>query len=287
MNASPEVHVHAGFIAGLIALEKIIVSKLRENTTLSCIYRERELHLKDQWVYWQIDYDKEECTVVHALISGQDNESEQCIHLKKRTQSFWDRLENGDFSLLLLNISQSDEHTYKCVVLEKAEYTSMVHQAEVVLSLAAGYSQPVPSGPIGNSDSTGEEMTFSCRSGNGYPDHLPPSELMIIPQSNGTYSTFSTLKNNRPTSTSIIFYSLLIGVIKTSVHYNYTTTSVKTTISHSTVHKTRKLLQKKKTNKNNPKTPKQTNQTKKKNPKLLESFNSSASSRVHDFQKAL
>ncbi|XP_062458435.1 CD276 antigen-like isoform X1 [Pezoporus occidentalis] len=120
----------------VIALEKIIVSKPGENTTLSCIYRGRKLHLKNLRVYWQIDDDKEECTVVHALISGQDNESKQCIHFKNRTRLFWDRLENGDFSLLLLNVSQSDEHTYKCIVLEKADYTSMVHHAEVVLSLA-------------------------------------------------------------------------------------------------------------------------------------------------------
>lgn len=70
----------------------------------------------------------------------------------------------------------------------------------------ASYSQPILSGPISNSDSTGEEVTFSCRSGNGYPEpnvywinktdnsHLPPSELMIIPNNNGTYSVFSTLK---------------------------------------------------------------------------------------------
>ena len=116
--------------------EKIIVSKLGDNATLSCIYRGRELHLKNLRVYWQIADDQEECSVVHALISGQDNESEQCIHFKNRTQLFWDRLENGDFSLLLLNVSQSDEHTYKCVVLQKTEYTRVIHQAEVVLSLA-------------------------------------------------------------------------------------------------------------------------------------------------------
>ncbi|XP_030331877.1 ICOS ligand isoform X2 [Strigops habroptila] len=217
-----------------IALEKkIIVSKLGDNTTLSCIYRGRELHLKNLRVYWQIADDQEECTVVHALISGQDNESEQCIHFKNRTQLFWDRLENGDFSLLLLNVSQSDEHTYKCVVLEKAEYTSMVHQAEVVLSLAASYSQPILSGPISNSDSTGEEVTFSCRSGNGYPEpnvywinktdnsHLPPSELMIIPNNNGTYSVFSTLKV-KATSNMQIECSIENKILHENLSANYT-----------------------------------------------------------------
>ncbi|NXP51426.1 ICOSL protein, partial [Heliornis fulica] len=190
-----------------IALEeKTVITKLGDNATLTCIYRERELHLKNLRVYWQIADDQEECSVVHALISGQDNESEQCIHFKNRTQLFWDRLGKGDFSLLLLNVSQDDERTYKCVVMQKTEYTRMIHQAEVVLTLAASYSQPVLSGPIRNSDSAGEEVTFSCRSGNGYPEpnvywinktdnsHLPPSELKITPHADGTYSVFSTLK---------------------------------------------------------------------------------------------
>lgn len=116
--------------------EKIIVSKLGDNATLSCIYREKELRLKNLRVYWQIADDQEKCSVVHALISSQDNESEQCIHFKNRTRLFWDKLESGDFSLLLLNVSQSDEHRYKCVVQEKIEYPKVIHRAEVVLSLA-------------------------------------------------------------------------------------------------------------------------------------------------------
>lgn len=95
------------------------------------------MQLKNLRVYWQIaDDDQGRCSVVHALISGQDNNSNQCIHFKDRTQLFWDRLENGDFSLLLLNVSQRDEHTYKCVVQEKTECPRVIHQAEVVLSLA-------------------------------------------------------------------------------------------------------------------------------------------------------
>ncbi|KAF1409530.1 ICOS ligand, partial [Spheniscus humboldti] len=218
----------------VIALEeKIIVSKLGDNATLSCIYRGRELHLKNLRVYWQIADDQEECSVVHALISGQDNESEQCIHFKNRTQLFWDRLKNGDFSLLLLNVSQSDEHTYKCVVLQKTEYTRVIHQAEVVLSLAASYSQPILSGPIRNSDSTGEEVTFSCRSGNGYPEpnvywinktdnsHLPPSQLNITPHADGTYSVFSTLRV-KATSNMQIECSIENKILRENLSANYT-----------------------------------------------------------------
>ncbi|NXF74893.1 ICOSL protein, partial [Sclerurus mexicanus] len=191
-------------LRAVVALEKKnIISKLGNNATLSCIYKRRDLQLKNLRVYWQIA-DREKCSVVHALISGRDNYSNQCIHFKNRTQLFWDRLENGDFSLLLLNVSQSDKHTYKCIIQEKNEFTRVVHQEEVVLSLAASYSQPILSGPIRNS--TGEEVTFSCRSGNGYPkpnvywinkmnnSRLSASTLEFISHPDGTYSVLSTLR---------------------------------------------------------------------------------------------
>ncbi|XP_064925630.1 ICOS ligand [Columba livia] len=221
-------------LRAVIALEeKIITSKPGDNVTLSCIYQGKELHLKNLRVYWQIADDQEDCTVVHALISGQDNESEQCIHFKNRTQLFWDRLEKGDFSLLLLNVSQSDKHRYKCVVLQKTEYTRVIHQAEVVLRLAASYSQPILSGPIRNSDSTEEEVTFSCRSGNGYPEpnvywinktdnsHLPPSELKISRHTDGTYSVFSTLKV-KATSNMQIECSIENRILQENLSANYT-----------------------------------------------------------------
>ncbi|NXP07710.1 ICOSL protein, partial [Thinocorus orbignyianus] len=216
-------------LRAVIALEEIIVSKLGDNATLSCIYQERKLHLKNLRVYWQIT-DQDECSVVHALISGQDNESEQCIHFKNRTQLFWDRLENGDFSLLLLNVSQSDKHKYKCVVLQKTEYTRVIHQAEVVLNLAASYSQPIL---VRNSSSTGEEVTFSCRSGNGYPrpnvywinktdnSYLLPSQLEITHHNDGTYSVFSTLKV-KATSNMQVECSIENKILQENLSANYT-----------------------------------------------------------------
>ncbi|NXX89947.1 ICOSL protein, partial [Centropus bengalensis] len=221
------------FYLTVIALEEIIVSKPGDNATLSCIHREPELRLKDLRVYWQIADDPEDCSVVHALISGQDNESEQCIHFKNRTRLFWDRLEKGDFSLLLLNVSKSDEHTYKCVVMQRTEYTKLIHQAEVVLSLAASYSQPILSGPIRNNDSAGEEVTFSCKSGNGYPkpnvywinktdnSHLDPSELNITLHADGTYSVSSTLKVTA-TSNVQIECSIENKILHENLSANYT-----------------------------------------------------------------
>ncbi|NXE94339.1 ICOSL protein, partial [Menura novaehollandiae] len=218
----------------VVALEKKnVISKLGDNATLSCIFNKRDLQLKNLRVYWQIadDSSQGKCSVVHALIPGQDNNSNQCIHFKDRTQLFLDRLENGDFSLLLLNVTQSDKHTYKCVVQEKKEYTKVIYQAEVVLSLAASYSQPILSGPIRNS--TGEEVTFSCRSGNGSPkpnvywinkmnnSRLSPSELHIISHDDGTFSVFSTLKV-KATSNMQIECSIENEMLQENLSANYT-----------------------------------------------------------------
>ncbi|NXP85797.1 ICOSL protein, partial [Passerina amoena] len=216
--------------------KKNIISKLGDNVTLSCIYNEKKpLQLKNLRVYWQIADDsyQEKCSVVHALISGQDDNSNQCIRFKDRTQLFWDRLENGDFSLLLLNVSQSDGHTYKCIVQEKTEHPKVIHQAEVVLSLAASYSQPVLSGPIRNSDSTGEEVTFYCRSGNGYPkpnvywinkvnnSRLDASHTEIISHDDGTFSVSSTLKVTA-TSNMQIECSIENEMLQENLSANYT-----------------------------------------------------------------
>ncbi|NXR74972.1 ICOSL protein, partial [Pycnonotus jocosus] len=223
-------------LKAVIALEKKnIISKLGDNVTLSCIYNQKTLQLKSLRVYWQIADDsyQEKCSVVHALISGQDDNRKQCIHFKNRTQLFWDRLEEGDFSLLLLNVSQSDGHTYKCIVQEKTEITKVIHEAEVVLSLAASYSQPILSGPIRNSDSTGEEVTFNCRSGNGYPkpnvywinkvnnSRLSPSKTDIIRHDDGTFSVFSTLKL-KATSNMQIECSIENEMLQENLSANYT-----------------------------------------------------------------
>ncbi|NXP24994.1 ICOSL protein, partial [Scytalopus superciliaris] len=218
-------------LRAVIALEKKnVISKPGDNATLSCIYKGRDLQLSNLRVYWQIA-NQEKCSVVHALIAGQDNYSNQCIHFKNRTQLFWDRLEDGNFSLLLLNVSQSDKHTYKCVVQETKDLPKVVHREEVVLSIAASYSQPILSGPIINS--TGEEVTFRCKSGNGYPkpnvywinkmnnSHLSPSTLEFIPHDDGTYSVISTLKV-KATANMQIECSIENEMLQENISVNYT-----------------------------------------------------------------
>ncbi|XP_032909189.1 ICOS ligand [Catharus ustulatus] len=220
--------------ADTVLEKKNVISKLGDNATLSCIFNKNNLELKNLRLYWQIADDsyQEKCSVVHILMSGQEDNRNQCIRFKDRTQLFWDRLEHGDFSLLLLNVSQSDRNTYKCIVQNTTEYSKVIYQAEVVLSLAVSYSQPILSGPIRNSDSTGEEVTFNCRSGNGYPkpnvywinkvnnSRLSPSET-IISHDNGTFNVFSTLKV-KATSNMQIECSIENEMLKENLSANYT-----------------------------------------------------------------
>ncbi|XP_005037293.1 PREDICTED: ICOS ligand [Ficedula albicollis] len=218
-----------------IALEQTnIISKLGDNATLSCIFNRNNLQLKNLRVYWQIaDSYQKTCSVVHALMSGQEDNSKQCILFKDRTQLFWDRLEHGDFSLLLLNVSQRDRNTYKCIVQNTTEYSKVIYQAEVVLSLAVSYSQPILSGPIKNNDSTEGEVTFNCRSGNGYPkpnvywinkvnnSQLNASKTEIISHKNGTFNVFSTL-TMKATSNMQIECSIENEMLQENLSANYT-----------------------------------------------------------------
>ncbi|XP_014732318.1 PREDICTED: ICOS ligand [Sturnus vulgaris] len=223
-------------LIAVIALEKKnIISKLGDNATLSCIFKENNLQLKNLRVYWQIADDsyKEKCSVVHALMSGQEDNRNQCIRFKDRTRLFWDRLEHGDFSLLLLNVSQHDRNTYKCIVQSTVEYSKVIYQTEVALSLAVSYSQPILSGPIKNNDSSGEEVTFNCRSGNGYPKpnvywinkvnnrHLNASKTEIISHENGTFNVFSTL-TVKATSNMQIECSIENEMLQENLSANYT-----------------------------------------------------------------
>ncbi|XP_042723275.1 ICOS ligand-like [Lagopus leucura] len=233
-------------LRAVTALEKII-SKPGDNVTLSCIYPGREFSLDSLRVYWQIadDEDTEPCSVVHALISGQDNESLQCSQFKNRTQLLWDKLGDGNFSLLLFNVRKSDERTYRCVVMQTIEYTRVIHQEQVVLSLAASYSQPILSGPIRNSNNTGEEVTFICRSDNGYPEpnvywinrtdntRLSQSGFNITQHPNGTYSVLSTLKVKATSDMQIeCFIENKILQENTSANYKSRPTNDSSTGSH-------------------------------------------------------
>ncbi|XP_067401262.1 ICOS ligand [Emydura macquarii macquarii] len=191
--------------AAIAVKEKQVISIVGNTAELSCVYAPVEKFiLNNLRIFWQTT--NKSCSVVHTFNSGYENESPQCVDFKNRTRLFQDKLENGIFSLLLLNVSLRDEKTYQCIVQKKDTVFRVIHYANVVLKVAANNSQPVLHGPIGTSPNIGEEVTFSCNYSQGYPkpkvywinrtdnSSLHPSQLKIVQDSDGTYSVFSTLK---------------------------------------------------------------------------------------------
>nr|XP_005301848.1 ICOS ligand [Chrysemys picta bellii] len=187
--------------------DKKVISTIGSTAELSCIYTpEKKFILNKLRVFWQIADGSKPCSVVHTFNSGHENQSEQCADFRNRTRLFQDKLENGIFSLLLLNVSLRDEHTYRCIVQKKDVVFRVIHNADVALKVAANNSLPVLSGPIRIHPNIGEEVTLSCNYSQGYPkpniywinrtdnSSLHPSSLKIIQDNDGTYSVFSTLK---------------------------------------------------------------------------------------------
>uniref|UniRef100_K7FVE6 Inducible T cell costimulator ligand n=1 Tax=Pelodiscus sinensis TaxID=13735 RepID=K7FVE6_PELSI len=195
------------FALGFVSTEEEnVISTAGSTAELSCIYTSVEkFKLNKLRVYWQIQ-NGSKLIVVHTFVSGYENQSEQSRDFRNRTRLFKDKLENGTFSLLLLNVSLRDEHTYRCIVQKKENVFKVIHKAVVALKVAVNNSLPVLSGPVGTRPSIGEDMTLSCNYSQGYPkpnvywingtdnSFLHPSSLNITQDTDGTYSVFSTLK---------------------------------------------------------------------------------------------
>lgn len=132
----PLSHFYASIV---IAVEENEVTSIVGNTAeLHCIYSKENIDLSQLRIYWQIADDLKTCPVVHALILGEDNQSDQCNNFKDRTRLLKDKLEDGDFSLLLLNITPRDEHTYRCIVQKKMDKVFKVDYDTAVVLRVAG-----------------------------------------------------------------------------------------------------------------------------------------------------
>ncbi|XP_049730953.1 ICOS ligand isoform X1 [Elephas maximus indicus] len=131
---------------------------------LSCIYPGgSSFDLNDFFIYWQTN---EPQTVV-AYLSENSSWRHEDNRYQHRAQLSLDSMKRGNFSLHLYNITPQDEQTYQCLVFSKPQELKKVWEVDVILHVAANYSMPIVSTPIRPSQD--EELTFTCRSTNGYP----------------------------------------------------------------------------------------------------------------------
>ncbi|XP_030060880.1 ICOS ligand-like [Microcaecilia unicolor] len=180
-----------------------VVGKVGKSAVLRCIITQPLNFSLDQLrVYWQTLDNK----VVYAFLSGDNGEKYQALEYQGRTQLFWDKLQEGNFSLLLSNLSLSDKQIYKCIVMKNETKYNVIHEAFITLNVEANYIQSYPSDPEVNEVEFGKEVTFTCSSSNGYPEpkiHWTDTTHSSLPAPSVTfhrnmsqYSVFSILKLN-------------------------------------------------------------------------------------------
>ncbi|XP_068931189.1 ICOS ligand-like isoform X2 [Petaurus breviceps papuanus] len=129
---------------------------------LSCISPEKKhFDLNKTLVYWQTK--NEPIVPLNAHIPGED--TSRYVHLKyqNRTSLTLEKMEKGDFSLRLSNITIEDELEFVCLVMNKSN-TEFLFSSIVNLHVAANYTVPVVEDKTDNT-----EVIFTCTSHNGFP----------------------------------------------------------------------------------------------------------------------
>ncbi|XP_061483493.1 ICOS ligand isoform X2 [Rhineura floridana] len=185
------------------AIETEVIGLIGNAVELRCRYPGKEEFISDDFrVIWQ---EQGKACFIDAYRPDQNmtvyRAKNQCEDYKERTK-FNEQLEQGDFTLQLLQISPKDEFTYDCMVQKKNKHGAfeVYYKESKTLKVAANYSKPVLTGPV----HSGEEMTFTCNSSHGYPQqkvywiNQTDSSLLnateqFTRETDGMYSVFSTL----------------------------------------------------------------------------------------------
>lgn len=100
---------------------------------LSCVYPHRKrFSLDDLYVYWQID-NQSTVAVAYHLPEGSIGVDVDKLY-KNRAHLSQDRMEQGDFSLKLQNVTPQDTQEFKCLVFKKSTM-GLGRDLEVVVKL--------------------------------------------------------------------------------------------------------------------------------------------------------
>ncbi|XP_056428740.1 CD276 antigen [Hyla sarda] len=141
-----------------------ITGMLDEDVILPCSFSPPDgFSLHDLSLFWEIT----KLQQVHAFTQGQEQLEKQDPKFINRTQLFLGQLLQGNMSLLLRNVSLSDEGTYTCFV-----NVGNSSSAAVSLQVAAFYTKPTlhlePSQSI-EGLKPGDQVTVTCHTYRGYP----------------------------------------------------------------------------------------------------------------------
>uniref|UniRef100_A0A7N4UX43 ICOS ligand n=1 Tax=Sarcophilus harrisii TaxID=9305 RepID=A0A7N4UX43_SARHA len=154
------------FLLGCLraAVMEEIYGMVGGDVDLSCISPgKKHFDLNKISVYWQTK--NEPLKTINAYIPGDDTSQYIDSKYQNRTSLKLEKMERGDFSLHLSNITIKDELELECIVVNKSS-TDPLFRSTVNLHVAANYSIPVVEAPKKTNDT---EVTFTCTSHNGFP----------------------------------------------------------------------------------------------------------------------
>ncbi|XP_067874658.1 V-set domain-containing T-cell activation inhibitor 1-like isoform X2 [Heterodontus francisci] len=115
---------------------------LGEQVVLPCIQKEN-VPVSDLQVIWWI-FNR---GILHRFIDGNDDLTLQDPQFRNRTNLFKDQLEQGNWSLMISDLRQSDQNEYRCEIQQRE--TPVFHQ-DVHLFVTERARTPVPNTPVPN-----------------------------------------------------------------------------------------------------------------------------------------
>ncbi|XP_069812460.1 CD276 antigen isoform X2 [Dendropsophus ebraccatus] len=138
-----------------------ITGILAEDVILPCSFSPPDgFSLQDLSVFWEIT----KLQQVHAFTQGREQLEKQDPKFVNRTQLFLGQLLQGNMSLLLHNISLSDEGIYTCFV-----NVGNSSSAALSLQVAAFYTKPTLHLESSEGLKPGDQVTVTCHTYRGYP----------------------------------------------------------------------------------------------------------------------
>ncbi|XP_059497314.1 CD276 antigen homolog isoform X2 [Stegostoma tigrinum] len=128
---------------------------LGEQVVLPCTYK-RIVPVSNLLVIWGIS----EHEILWKFIDGNNDLTDQHPRFRNRTDLFSDQLEQGNWSLLISDLRESDQDEYKCYIYKRAAVGYNLEQTDFVhLSVTERAPTPVPNTPVPDTGLSHGELT--------------------------------------------------------------------------------------------------------------------------------
>ncbi|XP_072325037.1 CD276 antigen homolog [Scyliorhinus torazame] len=147
---------------------------LGEQVVLPCIFK-GNVTISDLLVVWQIS----EREILLKFVNGSDDLTEQDAHFRNRTTLFKDQLEQGNWSVLISDLRESDQHQFACQISDR---TGVRFHQHVQLSVTEQARTPGPNTPVPDDSLVpvagflGKQVVLPC----AYKVNVSVSDLHVI-----------------------------------------------------------------------------------------------------------